>query len=169
LDKTPTRHYAHPFDRPVDGPADQHGVNPSPDAIGGYYGLGWYQYYLDHKTGERFKVHCSDGVNGGKDAYPDHILGWMEKQYLAIKKRTIAEAEAGAAEVRLSTAEWNIMLTRIHVGWLDGQDTTKDRGHRLLDEGRIGTCRGVPVIVDAELECPLEEPSAEPQRRRVAG
>lgn len=158
MEKIVSRSYAHPFDRPVDGPPDQYGISPSPDAIGGYYGMGWYSYFLDHQTGERFRVRCSDGVNGGKDAYPDSVSQWMEEQYSTIKSRTIDEVEAGATEVRISTPEWNIMLTRIHVGWLDGQDNSKDRGHRLLDEGQIGTCRGVSVIVDSKMECLLGNP-----------
>ncbi len=155
-----TRIYAHPFDRPVEGLVDRHGVSPSLDAVGGCYGMGWYSYFLDHTTGERFRVHCSDGVYGGKDAYPDHVLEWMEERYLAIKKRTIAEAVAGVREIRISTPEWHIMLTRIHVGWLDGEDTAKKCGHRMLDVGQIGTCRGIPVILDPQMENPLGEPPA---------
>jgi hypothetical protein len=152
---TAHRLYAHPFDRTTEGPADQHGVGRSNEAIGGYFGIGWYSYFLDHRTGERFRVHCSDGVYGGKDAYPDSILPWMEVQYRAIIDRTIAEAEAGVSEIRISTQEWNIMLTRVHTGWLDGEDTRK---HISQDEGQIGTCRGVPVIVDTKMDCPLDEP-----------
>ncbi|MDF1497478.1 MAG: hypothetical protein P1P90_05470 [Patescibacteria group bacterium] len=37
------------------------------------------------------RLPCRDGVNGGKDPYPDHQLGWMEEQYQAIMERTIAE------------------------------------------------------------------------------
>ena len=65
------RRYAHPFDRPVKSDSATHGVSPSPDAIGGYYGIGWYQTFRDHLTGELYRVHCSDGVNGGKSAHTD--------------------------------------------------------------------------------------------------
>lgn len=160
MENMATRRYAHPFDRLVKGDETNHGVSPSSNAIGGYYGIGWYDYFIDHKSGEHFRVHCSDGVYGGKDAYPDHVLKWMEKQYQAIKKRTIAEVEAGAVEVRIATPEWHIMLTRVHVGWLDGPDVPNGCEYRLINEGRIGTCRGVPVIVDTKMANHLGEPPA---------
>lgn len=159
MEKIAIRSYAHPFDRPVQGDADQHGVGRNSDAIGGYNGMGWYSYFRDHRTGEIFRVHCSDGVYGGKDAYPDSILPWMEERRNAIARRTIAEAKAGATEIRISTPEWNLMLGRVHDGWLDLQPGQKYAdGNRSLDEGVVGFCHGVPVIVDPGLQSPLGDP-----------
>jgi len=159
MEKVSTRRYAHPFDRPVRGDASTHGVDPSSDAIGGYYGVGWYEYFIDHKTGERFRVHCSDGVNSGKAAHPDSVLPWMQEMMNAILARTIEEAKAGAREIRISTPEWNIMLGHVHEGWLDLKPGQKyPDGDRGLDEGCIGHCRGVPVIVDPRRENPLGDP-----------
>ncbi len=159
MEQVPVRRYAHPFDRPVEGNKSSHGVDPSPDAIGGYYGMGWYEYFVDHKTGERFRVHCSDGVNGGKGTHPDSVMPWMQHQMDDILARTIEEARAGASEIRISTPEWNIMLGRVHHGWIDLKPDQKyPDGDRTLDEGQIGTCHGVPVIVDPKMENPLGEP-----------
>ena len=38
------------------------GHDPSSEAIGGYYGIEWYEYFQDSKTNEVYKVRCTDGV-----------------------------------------------------------------------------------------------------------
>lgn len=156
----PVREYAHPFDRPIQGEDSTHGVSPSSDAIGGYYGLGWYQHFEDHRTGERFRVHCSDGTYGGKDAHSDQDLRWLDQCREHIKRRTAREVKAGAAEVRLSTIEWHLMLNFTADGWIDrrpGQQSTQV--DRTLREGLIGHSQGVPVIVDPTQEPNLPERS----------
>jgi len=40
----------------------------SPDAIGGAYGVAWYEVFEDER-GKRYKVFCTDGVNGGRGPY----------------------------------------------------------------------------------------------------
>ena len=65
----PTRDWATPGDKSVRASEDNsRGWDPSPDAIGGYYGIQWWEHYEDAKTGEKYRVHCYDGVYGGKSA-----------------------------------------------------------------------------------------------------
>lgn len=80
INKLPIRRYAHVLDQPVriEGDQETHGVDSSPDAIGGYYGMGWTEAFRCHRTGELYAVHCSDSVRGGKAAHSDRDLKWME-------------------------------------------------------------------------------------------
>jgi hypothetical protein len=57
------------LDSAVPGPTNTHGVGRSPDAIDGYKGIGWTQYFTDHNTGETYAVYCFDDENGGKSAH----------------------------------------------------------------------------------------------------
>ena len=45
------------------------GDHPSSEAIGGYFGVAWYEYFQDNKTNEIYKVKCYDGVYRSKEAY----------------------------------------------------------------------------------------------------
>ena len=49
------------------------GNHPSPNAIGGYYGIAWYQYFQDSKTNEFYKVRCYDGVYKSKGSHKEEI------------------------------------------------------------------------------------------------
>jgi hypothetical protein len=40
----------------------------SPDAIGGAYGVAWYEVFEDER-GKRYKVFCTDGERGGRGPY----------------------------------------------------------------------------------------------------
>ncbi len=157
------RTYAHPFDRPMKTDDDKtHGVGRNSEAIGGYTGIGWYETFRDYMTGELFRVHCTDGVNGGKSAHTDGKLGWMVSCRDEIIKRTKHEAESGVDQIRISSPEWAVMLKFTFFLWLDtveGQEfKTVGDSNCHIDYGQIGTINGVPVVVDPELECPLSQP-----------
>lgn len=164
------RPYAHPFDRPIKGDQQTHGVNPSQDAIGGYYGVGWYETFCDHRTGECFRVLCSDGVYGGKLSHPDEDLEWMELCRRDIIKRTGRNAtECGC--ISLSSAEWAVMLNFTFELWLDPLPGEKLKtvgdANRHLDRGQIGAINGIPVIVNPCLDCGLPSPPSD-QKRELA-
>lgn len=100
------RNYAHPFDRPVHVPDAEravHGVGRSPDAIGGYYGIGWYQHYKDRETKEIYSVHCTDGVYGGHGPFSLAHMQWMETERQALWQR------AKAGDLRFSTNEFALL------------------------------------------------------------
>jgi hypothetical protein len=142
----PSKHYADPLDEPVRGPKNTHGVHPSPDAIGGYYGIGWYEYFRDRNTGELYHVHCSDGVNGGKGAYSDKDEQWRERCFKSIKERTLIEADHGVEVIRLTRNEWVVTLGFTRHNWLDeGDDPVVDS----TDDGTVvGHIKGLPVVID---------------------
>ena len=70
MERIPQRTWADPRDESVPGDSETFGVRPSPDAIGGYYGIGWHEFFRDRNTGEVYKVRCTDGVYGGRGPYP---------------------------------------------------------------------------------------------------
>jgi len=145
-----SRTYAGPFDITIEFDTGTHGVGASPDAIGGYYGLGWEEYFRDAKTGELYKVHCSDGEYGGKSAHRDSDLVWLQRCYEAIVARTHELAAAGVAEICISVNELRVMGVHTHCHWLESAPKKAD-GKRVdvsAESGVIGYCRGVPVIVD---------------------
>lgn len=162
--RVPQRCYAHPFDRPFRMGSDNqtHGVGRDSDAIDGYTGIGWYEGFRDHQTGELFCVHCSDGVNGGKDAHTDKNLGWMEQCRVSIIERTKREAQSGVNPIHISSNEWAVMLNFTFAMWLDAlegqQYVTVGDACRHLDSGQIGTINSVPVIVDPNMKCQLDSP-----------
>ena len=65
------RQWATRGDKQIDGPARTGPHDLSPDAIGGAYGIYWYEYFEDQETGERYMVRCFDGTNRSKGAYED--------------------------------------------------------------------------------------------------
>lgn len=151
----PSRHRADVFDLRVEGNEQSHGVNPSRDAIGGYYGIGWYEYFIDRNTGEKYKVHCSDGVYGGNDAYTNKDCEWRQKCYCAIIERTHAETKTGQTVVYISRNEWVIMEGFIHCTWLEseeGKHNGEQSKENVLLGGFVGMCRGIPVVCDINRE-----------------
>ena len=63
----PTRQFAEKTHTSL-GSTDSWGINRSNEAIGGYYGIAWYEAFEDGQ-GVRYKVYCWDGINGGKLPY----------------------------------------------------------------------------------------------------
>ncbi len=168
VNKLPYRHYAHPFDRPVEAKSAHHGVGRDSDAIGGYTGIGWYEVFRDRTTNELYRVHCSDGVYGGKSAHHDDDLAWMDDCRKRIHRRTKDEAARGVSEVKLSSAEWAILLTHVFTFWLDKSEREPNKtvgdSNRHLDEGRVGTINGVSVVVDPKQKNPLPLPPSQVRR-----
>ena len=155
MNEIQSRMYADPLDRPVQSLDNDHthGVGRDSDAIGGFRGIGWYEYFRDRQTGLLYRVHCSDGVNGGKSAHADNDLKWILDSREKILRRTRNEAASGVEFIELSSNEWALMLGRIHSDWLDlkaGQ--THADGDRAKDEGLIGHIRGIPVMVNPKKE-----------------
>jgi hypothetical protein len=144
------RTYAGRLDKRVDGPDNSvHGHHLSPEAIGGYYGIGWYEYFEDRETGEIYRVHCYDGVYRSKSSYTDEDEIWRENQYELIVARTKLEAVRGAKRIYLSTNEWILMQGFTHAYWLDPKDGEEfaRQTDNSIEQGRIGYVKGVPVIV----------------------
>jgi hypothetical protein len=148
---TPVRRFAHPFDRFVRR-GKSYGCDASPEAIGGFYSMGWTEFYRDHQTGETFCVACKDGVYGGKDAHTDTDAQWIVKCCDHIEERCFQEASAGNLEIHISPNEWSIMLGFTHAKWLESQKDAFDgkQADKAINEGLIGHCHGVPVIVDPQ-------------------
>lgn len=147
----PSRNYADVFDLQVEGDEKTHGVGAGADYIGGYSGIGWYQYFIDRNTGEKYKVHCSDGVNGGKDAYTYKDTKWRHDCYSAIIERTHAETKTGQTVVYISRNEWVIMRGFMHRVWLESEEGKHDgeqSNENALLGGFVGMCRGIPVVCD---------------------
>lgn len=153
--EVPSRGYANVFDLRVKGDEKTHGVGPGSQYIGGYSGMGWYNFFVDHKTGEKYKVHCWDGVNGGKDAYSDKDEEWRHKCYEAIIARTHAETKTGQTVVCISRNEWVVMQGFIHCTWLESEEGKRDGEQSkedALNGGFVGMCRGIPVVCDLKRE-----------------
>jgi len=157
IDTLPSRQWAHPFDRQVrmKGDEETHAVDRSTAAIGGAYGIGWSEVYRDHRNGQLYRVHCSDGVRKGKLAHSPQDYRWMQAMRQRIIARTMSQPRG---PIVLSWREWAIMYHYNFVDWLDelpreSEDSPRQTvgdTKRHLTEGEIGTIGGTPVIVDPQ-------------------
>jgi len=147
--EVPSRARAGIFDLRVSS-GETHGVSPSPDAIGGFYGIGWQEYYQDAETGEMFSVHCSDGVDGGNGPYSEEDEALRSAYHDAIETRCHEEADSGAKEIRISKNERALMQGFTHVRWLESADGLCDGEQSGFgtEGGFVGNCHGVPIICD---------------------
>jgi cold shock CspA family protein len=148
------RQYADVFDLPTDGPTETHPAGISPNAIGGAYGISWYEYFIDASTGETYKIYCCDGVNRSKEAYSIEDREWMSSACQAIITRCHAEIEAGATAVYVSKNERRLMVRHTHAAWLQTTKEAADgkQSSTGIDGGLVGHCRGIPVICDMSIE-----------------
>src|SRR5437868_1459039 len=96
------RGYANVLDLQADGPSETRKCDHAPEAIGGAYGVEWWEYYTDHVTGEIYKVSCWDGVNGGKTAYSINDTIWRNLCYGRLLARFRNAKKTGQTEIRLS-------------------------------------------------------------------
>lgn len=149
----PTRSYAHPLDIPLERESEPRGHDPSPDAIGGYYGIRWEEFFQDRNSGQVYKVSCTDGVNGGKGAYLPRDEAWRLKCFDTIQKNCRDEIKAGSEEIRISRNERVVMQGFIHRFWLESAEGKGDgkQSDQGLEGGLVGYCLGVPVICDLEM------------------
>lgn len=150
----PNRTFAGLFDLSTDGPTNDHGVCPGSEYIGGYGGVGWYQYYTDAKTGEVYSVRCTDGVNGGRGPRSDANEEWLTRCYYEVISRCHREAKLGKTEIRISRNERAVMHGMTHDRWLASAPGLMDgvQSKEGLDGGFVGHSHGVPVICDLEKE-----------------
>lgn len=161
-----SRSFAGVFDVKI-GNSETQGHGPDSDAIGGFRGMGWYDYYRDAETGEEYQVYCWDGVDGGTIGLTDADEAWAQRCYEEILRRTHALTEAGAAKVRISRNERALMQRYTHATWLRSGPGKFDgkQSQDGLEGGLVGYCDGVPIICDLEQEDNLP-PRAQPQTSR---
>ena len=150
------RRFAGVFDLRV-GTSDSHSYGSfGYEYISGSSAVGWWEFYQDSQTGVVYKVHCWDGMDGGKDAHTDQDNAWLTKCYRTITERCRAESQTGQTVILLSRNEWVIMASLAHQGWLDlepGEKYARQRkAEEGLDDGFIGMCGGVPVVCDQTAE-----------------
>jgi hypothetical protein len=62
------RKWAEPSHEQVGSSEEATGHDPSPEAIGGYYGMQWYEIFKDNR-GELYAVRCYEGTNRSKEAH----------------------------------------------------------------------------------------------------
>ena len=146
--KVENRRYADPMDRPIEGDPLQHPTNFSFDAIGGAYGVGWYDYFEDRKTGQPYCVHCSDGVNGGSVGYRMEDYAWLWKAYDTIVKRIRSEVNKGMNMIIVSKHEWHILLRTA----LDTIFSILENNAKKKNTGKVGEINGIPVVIDINKE-----------------
>lgn len=151
--QVPQRHLAGLFDLPVAGPSEERGSDPSPDAIGGYYGISWWNYFKDASTSEVYRVRCTDGVNGGRGAYLRKDESFRSRCYGVLLDRFRAAANNGDAEIRISPNERVLMQGWTHAFLLESAESLHDgkQSENGLEGGLMGHFHGIPVICDLEL------------------
>ena len=154
-DQMAQREYAGVFDLRI-GTSNSHGYGSfGSEYIGGCSAIGWWEYFMDSTTGEVYKVHCWDGIDGGKDSHSDRDRSWLHACYRAIVMKCHTEAETGQTVIWLSRHERVIMEGFTHHGWLDTEPNEKyaRQSHGGLgDDGFVGMCRGIPVVCDDNRE-----------------
>jgi hypothetical protein len=150
----PQRHIAGLFDLRVTGPDDVHGSGPSSDAIGGFYGIGWWSYFKDATTGEVYGVHCTDGVNGGHGPYSHKDEVYRSSCYRVLLSRFRSASKNGASEIRISRNERVLMNGWTQARFLESAEGLHDGkdSQEGLEGGFVGHFHGLPVICDLTLQ-----------------
>ena len=141
--EVPVRISAGVFDLNIPSPSqkdESFGVGASPDAIGGYYGVGWYEYFRDSKTGEIYKVSCSDGVNGGHGPYSRRDEEWLEAAENHILDRCRNWMRVGGKAAEVSPNEATILRKQAPRCWEICEDG--------LMQGK-SYLAGITVVVDS--------------------
>ncbi len=126
----------------------------SPEAIGGSYSMEWTEYYKDAKTGEVYKVRCSDGVYGGHNAHLSKDEALRSKCYYALLERFQASAREGKTEILISRNERVVMNGHTHACLLESAAGKNDgkQSEDGIEGGLVGHYHGIPVICDLELQ-----------------
>ncbi|MBI2642421.1 MAG: hypothetical protein HYW97_01060 [Candidatus Wildermuthbacteria bacterium] len=155
-----SRRVAGIFDLPVEGPEEVGGVHRSNEAIGGSYGIGWWKYFKDAKTGEIYRVHCTDGVYGGNGPYTHADEKVRQDCYYALLERFRRSAREERSEIRISRNERVVMQGFTHAALLEERDGTNGKqSNDGLEGGLVGHFHGIPVICDLELQEPHSIPA----------
>ncbi len=151
--EVPFRNLAGLFDLPIEGPSEIGQGAHSPEAIGGSYSMEWSQYYKDAKTGETYRVRCSDGVYGGHGAYSSKDEKIRQDCYYALVERFTKSAEEGKTEILISKNERAVMQGHTHAFLLEEADGTYGKqSNEGLEGGLVGHFHGIPVICDLQLQ-----------------
>ena len=150
--EVPGREYAGIFDQPVTGDSETRGWSPNPDAITGYNGISWWSHFKDSQTGEVYRVHCTDGANGGYGPYAPEDEQYHHDCYCAIVERCHQQAAVGVREIRISRNERSLMQSFVHHRWLESAKGKCDgeRSEKSLEGGLVGQVWGIPLYCDVE-------------------
>jgi hypothetical protein len=145
-----TREFAGPFDLRVSGPAEQAGHDYSRNAIGGAYGIAWWEYYKDAMTCEVYRVRCHDGVNSSRSAYSLNDDKMRHAYFSGLFVRFRQAESEGATQIVISRNERAVMqgftcawLLESAEGRHDGEEPKEG-----LEGGFVGRFHGIPVICD---------------------
>lgn len=114
------------------------GIKPShlsTDAIGGSYGIQWFQYYRDRKTNEIYKVSCTDGVYGGRGPYSDEDEKTTNDIYWDVIKRL--ENHNSSENILISLDERIVLQSFTHAKLFETSEGLLD-GKQNLEEPKIG-------------------------------
>lgn len=138
VNKISERNYADKYDIPLKNiSSDTKGHHASSDAIGGYYGIQWYEYFKDGKTNEIYKVSCNDGVYGGKDAYSDEDLKLRNEIYLSILDRLKCFDQSTGTSFEISLNERIVLHSFVHAKLFETSENLLN-GKQNLEEPKIG-------------------------------
>lgn len=148
MNKISERSYAGIYDIPQNNPSDIKGHHASHDAIGGHYGIQWFEYFKDRKTNEIYKVSCTDGVYGGKGAYSDEDEKCRYEIYLNVLNRLVGTTKSNCVSIEISLNERIILCSFIHSKLFETSEGLLD-GKQNLEEpevGLFGYYHGIPII-----------------------
>lgn len=149
IHKISERKYAGRYDIPLKNiSSDIKGHHASTDAIGGCYGIQWYECFKDQKTNEIYKVSCIDGVYGGKDAYSDEDLKFRKEIYLNILNRLSCFDQSASISFEISLNERIILHLFTHAKLFETLENLLD-GKQNLEEPKIGLFgyyHGIPIV-----------------------
>lgn len=90
------------------------GHDPSPDAIGRFFGMQWYEYFICRKTGDLYKVLCYDGANRSKGAYDEEAEE---------RDRRKKEAAQPVNELAKSPSKFSGVMAHLLVKWAQRNDS----------------------------------------------
>ena len=144
------REFAGPFDLRVSGPTEEAGHDYSRNAIGGAYGLAWWEYFKDAQTCEVYRVRCHDGVNSSKSAYSINDDKVRRVCFDGLFVRFRQAESAGATQIVISRNERAVMCG-FTCAWLLESVEGKHDGRESqdgLEGGLVGHFHGIPVICD---------------------
>ncbi len=152
-DEVPSRGVAGVFDLLVSRDSETRGWGEDRDAIGGFTGIAWWQFYRDALTNELYRVHCSDGVNGGHGPRSDKDEVFLNACFQHLSERFRRAARNGDSVIRVSRNERYLMQNFTHATLFESADRRCDgkQSNDGLNGGLVGHHQGIPVMCDLEL------------------
>ncbi len=76
----PQREYAERAHKAI-GAVDAGGHHTSPEAIGGYYGIQWWEVF-ENTSGQRYKVRCYDGVDRSSGPFKEERPNYIPDEFI---------------------------------------------------------------------------------------